>query len=145
MQSDNYTIPCWIAWLAGSPVDYDTRCSHIHDQWCYNREALMVTLTETELRTRGYLRYSDKNKMWVCEDIPAEFLTKRKVTKWETDNMLYECMEAARVPFISMILIRTGTIFNIGWLVDMLTGKVFELELDKVYDEEYWDRHVRGK
>ena len=48
MQTDNYTIPCWIAWLAGSPVDYDTRASHLHDLWCYVREALVVTLTEKE-------------------------------------------------------------------------------------------------
>ena len=31
MQTDNYTVPLWAAPLGGSPVDYDTRCSHIHD------------------------------------------------------------------------------------------------------------------
>jgi hypothetical protein len=35
--------------------------------------------------------------------------------------------------------------YKVGWLADILTRKVFVLELDKVYNEEYWDRHVRGK
>ena len=145
MQTDNYTIPCWIAWVAGSPVDHDTRCSHIHDQFCYNREALMINLTEKELRDKGYLRYFEKSNMWVCEDIPAEYLAKRKVGKWETDNMLYECMEAANIPFLSRCIIRFGVLFNIGWLIDLWTNKIFELDLDRVYDEKYWDEHVREK
>lgn len=145
MQTDNYTIPCWIAWLAGSPVDYDTRASHLHDLWCYVREALVVTLTEKELRDKGYLRFSEKNMMWVCEDIPVEHLTKRKVGKWKTDNMLYQCMKAANIPLISRCLIRGGVFFNIGWLIDLWTNKVFELDLNRVYEEEYWNEHVRAK
>ena len=145
MQTDNYTIPCWVAWLAGSPVDYDTRASHLHDLWCYVRQALVVTLTETELREKGYLRFSDKNNMWVCEDIPAEYLTKKKVGKWKTDKMLYQCMKAANIPLISRFVIRSGVLFNIGWLIDLWTHKVFELDLSKVYSEEYWNEHVRAK
>ena len=145
MQTDNYTIPCWIAFIAGSPVDYDTRCSHIHDQFCYNREALIITLTEKELRDKGFLRFSEKNNMWICEDIPSEYLKKRKVGKWEADNMLYECMEAAQEPWLSRILVRIGVLFNIGWIVDLITHKVFELDLNRVYEEEYWDEHVRAK
>ena len=145
MYTDNYTIPCWIAWVAGSPIDYDTRASHIHDLWCYVREALMINLTEKELRDKGYLRFSDKNNMWVCEDVPVEFLTKRKVGKWETDNMLLECMEATGVPFISRWIIRFGVLWNIGWVIDILTKKVFELELDRVYEESYWNEHIQGK
>ena len=145
MQTDNYTIPLWIAPLGGSPVDYDTRCSHLHDLWCYTREALIVTLTEQELRDKGYLRFSEKNMMWVCEDIPKEFLAKRKVTKWETDNMLLECMKAANVPKLSRNTVRAGVVFNVGWLIDLWTKRVFELDLDRIYDESYWDEHVRAK
>ena len=88
MQTDHYTIPMWVSWIAGSPVDYDTRCAHIHDQWCYNHEALMITLSEKELKEKGYLRYSRHKRMWVCEDVPTEYLTKREVGKFETNNML---------------------------------------------------------
>lgn len=145
MYTDNYTIPLWISWLAGSPVDFDTRGSHIHDQLCYNHEALIINLTEKELKEKGYLRYCRKKRMWICEDVPEEFLTKKKVGKFKANNILYECMEAAGVPLISRIVIRIGVAFNIGWFFDLLTKKVFELELDKVYDEEYWNEHVRAK
>ena len=145
MYTDNYTIPMWVAIIAGSPVDLDTRCSHVHDQFCYNREALMINLTEGDLIAKGYLRFSHPNNIWICEDVPAEFLTKRKVGKWETNNMLYCCMKAAGVPLFNRILVRLGVCFNIGWYIDLLLGKVFELELDKVYSEEYWDEHVEGK
>lgn len=145
MYTDNYTIPMWVAIIAGSPVDLDTRCSHIHDQFCYNREALMINLTEGDLIAKGYLRFSHKNNMWICEDVPVEYLVKRKVGKWETDNMLYCCMEAAGVPLFNRILVRLGVCFNIGWCIDILLKKVFELKLDRVYEEEYWDEHVKGK
>lgn len=143
LYTDNYTIPMWVAWIAGSPVDFDTRCSHLHDLWCYVREALIVNLTEEELREKGYLRYSDKNEMWICEDIPDKYLSKRKVGKFETNNMLYQCMEAAGVPLLNRIMTRIGVAFNIGWVADLWTGKVFVLELDKIYEESYWREHVK--
>ena len=142
MYSDNYTIPLFAAPIAGSPVDFDTRCSHIHDQICYSHEALIINLTEKELRDRGYLRFSDSKNMWVCEDIPAEYLIKREMKKLEANNMLYECMEACKVPLISRVMIRIGTIFNVGWFIDLLTHKVFELDLNRVYEEEYWRENV---
>lgn len=144
MYTDNYTIPLWVSWIAGSPVDYDTRCSHIHDQFCYNHQALMITLTEEELR-EGYLRYSEKKGMWVCKDIPVKYLAKRKVNKFETNNMLYECMEAAGEPWLSMALVRAGVALNIGWYIDSWTGKVFDLDLSRIYDENYWREHVKAK
>lgn len=145
MLTDNYTIPCWIAWVAGSPVDFDTRASHVHDQICYNHEVLMTTLKEHELIEKGFLRYSDKNKMWVCEDIPVEFLAKRKVGIVFANRMLHECMKAAGVPRFNCIIISIGVYFNIGWHLDILTKKVFVLELDKVYKESYWNEHVPRK
>lgn len=145
MQTDNYTIPLWIAWLAGSPVDYDTRCSHIHDQCCYNREALMILLNEDELRERGFLRYSAHKGMWVCEDIPKEYLYKRKIGKVETNNLLYECMKAADVPKASRLIIRAGVAFNVGWYIDKWTHKTFDLDLNRIYDRTYWDEHVGAK
>ena len=142
MYTDNYTIPLWASFLAGSPVDYDTRCSHIHDLGCDCHEILLINLTEAELRLRGYLRYSEKNNMWVCEDIPAEYLKKEKISKFKVNNLLYECMVAAGESWWSCFIVRLGVCFNIGWLWNLLTGKVFELELSKVYEEEYWREHI---
>lgn len=142
MYTDCYTIPCFTAVIAGTPIDFDTRGSAIHDQICYSHEALIINLTEKELRDRGYLRFSDSKNMWVCEDVPAEYLTKRKMGKLEANNMLYECMEASGIPFVSRLIIRIGTIFNAGWFIDLLTHKVFELDLNRVYEEEYWRENV---
>ena len=142
MYTDNYTIPCWIAWVAGSPIDYDTRCSHVHDQVCYSHAALMISLTEKELRDKGYLRFSEKNNMWVCEDIPAEFLYSEKRSKFAANNLLYECMKATGEPWLSRALIRVGVCFNIGFYWDILTHKVFELDLSRVYEESFWRENV---
>ena len=74
MYSDFYTIPSWTAVIAGSPVDYDARASFVHDILCYCHESLLINLTEEELKEKGYLRYSEKVGMWVCEDVPPEYL-----------------------------------------------------------------------
>lgn len=145
MYTDFYTIPLWVAPLGGSPIDYDTRCSSLHDIDCYLHGALFTILTEEELRERGYLRYSEKNVMWVCEDIPQEYLMTRKISKFEANNMLYECMVAANVPLFDRIKIRLAVCLNIGWFWDLLTGKVFDLDLSRIYEEEYWREHVQAK
>ena len=138
MYTDGYTIPLWISWLAGSPIDYDVRCCAIHDQLCYNHQALMINLTELELMEKGYLRYSKRADMWVCEDVPAEFLCTKKVSKCFANNMLFDCMLAADESFIDSFRTRFGTIFNIGWYKNLIKKVVFKLELDKVYREDYW-------
>ena len=83
--------------------------------------------------------------MWVCEDIPQEYLMTRKISKLEANNMLYECMVAANVPWFDRIKIRLAVCFNIGWFWDLLTGKVFDLDLSRIYKEEYWREHVQAK
>ena len=145
MQTDNYTIPMFVSWIAGSPVDFDTRCSHIHDLCCYCHEALIIDLTEKELRNEGYLRYSDKNSMWVCEDIPSKYLKTEKMSKMKANNLLYECMEASEIPFLNRIIIRIGVIFNLGWFFDLLFDEVFDLDLTSIYDEEYWEEKIDAK
>ncbi len=145
MLSDNYTIPMWVSVIAGSPVDYDTRASHLHDLCCYLHEAVMVSLTEEELIEKGYLRYSEKNKMWVCEDIPEEYLFTKKVSKFEANNILYECMEVAGVPFFSRIIIRLGVAFNVGWYFDLLFGKIFEVDFKRIYKGEFWRENFGRK
>ena len=142
MYSDFYTIPLFVAPIAGSPVDYDARCCFIHDCACYSHQALTITLTEEELREKGYLRYSEKNRMWVCEDVPAEYLAKPKIGKFKANNILYECMKAAGESWFSCILVRLGVALNLMWFVDILLNKVIDLDLNRVYKEEYWRENV---
>jgi hypothetical protein len=145
MLTDNYTIPLIVAFIAGSPVDFDTRASHLHDLACFGHAVIEVTLKEHELRDKGFLRYSDKNKMWVCEDIPKEYLRIRKVGKFEANNLLYECMEASWVPLISRIIIRIGVCFNFSFYLDSLFKRVLDFDLDKIYEEDYWENNVYVK
>ena len=145
MYSDFYTIPSWVAVLAGSPVDYDARCSFVHDQLCYCHESLLITLTEEELKEKGFLRYSEKNGMWVCEDVPPEFLTKEKVSKCKANNVLYECMRAAGESLFSCIIVRLGTAANLRWYINEWLDNVLELDFSRVYDEEYWRGFVGTK
>ena len=142
MYTDFYTIPGFVAWLAGSPIDRDVRCSSQHDTVCYIHKAIIINLTEKELRDKGYYRFSEKNNMWICEDIPAEFLYTEKRSKFAANNLLYECMEAAGEPWLSRALVRAGTAFNIGWYIDLWTHKVFDLDLERVYEEEFWRENV---
>ena len=142
MYTDNYTIPQELAWIAGSPVDFDTRCSHIHDAQCYWHLALFTTLTEEELKEKGFLRYSAKNRMWVCEDIPVEYLSYKKVGKFKANNILYECMKAADVPLINRLVIRAGVALNLNWYIYPLIGKILPLELDRIYCEDYWREYI---
>lgn len=145
MYSDFYTIPSWCAVLAGSPVDYDARGAHIHDEMCYCHESLLIALTEEELKEKGYLRYSEKVGMWVCEDVPAEYLAKEKVSKYKANNILYECMRAAGENWLNCILIRLGVSMNLRWLLNELLDNVLELDFNKVYQEDYWRGFVGTK
>jgi hypothetical protein len=143
MYSDFYTIPSVVAPIAGSPVDYDARCCFIHDILCYAHHALLITLSEEDLKEKGYLRYSEKNAMWVCEDVPARYLAKCKIGKFRANNILYECMRAAGENLFSCILVRLGVCANIGWFIDILFNNVLDLDLNRVYDEEYWRAYVQ--
>lgn len=144
MLSDNYTIPLWIDLLVGSPVDFDTRCCHLHDLQCYSHETLIVTLTEEELIKKGYLRYSEKNKMWICEDIPPKFLILRKISKLGANNMLFRSMKAAGVSLWDRIKVRLGVVFNLNWFIYKWLKKTFELDLERIYDENFWQEHVKN-
>lgn len=140
--TDNYTIPMWVSIIAGSPVDWATAPSHIHDLACDTRSVLKVKLTEEELKALGYLRYSSKNEMWVCEDIPINFLYTEKVNKLQANNLLYRCMKACDIPTLNRTIIRLGVCFNIGWYIDYWLGRVFDLDLEQVYNEKYWNEKV---
>ena len=138
-QSDNFTIPLFLAWLTGSPVDFDTRCSHIHDVFCSTHYALVIKLSEEELKDKGYLRYSEKNKMWICEDIPPEFISKKKIGKFKANNIFYECMEVSGVPKFYRVLYRIGVALNLNWFISVLFKKVVNPDLNKIYTDSYWD------
>ena len=143
--TDNYTIPTWIAWLGGSPVDNDVRGSHLHDEICDTHSAIKVNLTTDELIKLGYLRCRTVNGMWICENIPEQHLEVIPKTKKEANDILFRCMKSAHSKKIDRWITRLGVVFNIGWHLDEKQGKVFAIELDKIYTEEFWRTHVHYK
>ena len=142
MYTDNYTIPMFIAIIAGSPVDYSVLSSHQHDLCCFTKQILCVELTETELKDKGLLWYNERAKMWVCENIPPEYLYTKEVSKKEANDMFYRCMKACDIPTFNRYLYRFGVCFNLMWYVDDWRGKVFKLDLSQIYNEEYWDKNT---
>lgn len=141
-KTDNFTIPSWVAFLAGSPVDFRVEPSHVHDIQCDFHKVIYVILTEEELKEKGYLRFSEKRQLWVCENIPKEFLATKPISKAEANNMLWRSLGATSIPMINRILIRAGVTFNIGWIIDSLLHRVPEVDLDRFYDLDYWEETV---
>ena len=127
-KTDNYTIPDWVAWLAGNKSKWDVRPSHIHDFGCQYHQLIKVKLNETGLRRLRYLRvYKDK---LVCEDIPTKFLCIVPVTKWEIDCLFKRAMKATgTIPARVYNLYRGGVFFNFGWL-----GEHPPYDLNKIYE-----------
>ena len=127
-ETDNYTIPDWVAWLGGNKSKWDIRPSHIHDFGCQYHQLIRVKLNETGLRRLRYLRVN-KNKL-ICEDIPTKFLELIPVTKWEIDCLFKRAMKATgTIPARVYNLYRGGVFFNFGWL-----GKHPPYDLNKIYE-----------
>ena len=127
-ETDNYTIPDWVAWLGGNKSKWDIRPSHIHDFGCQYHQLIKVKLNETGLRRLRYLRVN-KNKL-ICEDIPTKFLELIPVTKWEIDCLFKRAMKATgTIPARVYNLYRGGVFFNFGWL-----GKHPPYDLNKIYE-----------
>ena len=141
-KTDNYTIPMFAAIIGGSPVDFRVEPSHLHDQICLATKGVYTTLTKEELIEKGYYRFSEKRQLWVCEDIPKEYLAQRSFTKKQANDILWRALCATNTPLINRVIIRLGTIFNIGWYWAAITGKFVDFNFDRFYDRDYWEELV---
>ena len=138
-QTDNYSIPLWVSVIGGSPVEYRIEPSHNHDEHCLLHKAVYVTLTEEELLEKGYYRFSEKRQLWVCENIPKEYLAVKKISKFQANNMLFRAMRACGTPLYKCLVVRGGVACNLNWYLDTLKHKIPEVDLDHFYDFDYWD------
>ena len=129
-KTDNYTIPDWVAWLAGNKSKWDIRPSHIHDFGCQYHQLIKVNLSEQSLRKTRFLRVH-KDKL-VCDDIPSKFLSVVPVTKWQIDCLFKRAMKATKVmPARVYNMFRCGVFFNISWL-----GNHPAFDMNKIYSRE---------
>lgn len=125
-QTDNFTWICSNEW--------DTRCSHIHDVGCKYHQVVIVKLTEEQLRRCRYLVI--KNNEVICQDLPAQFLEVKKISKLFINNLFYRMLKAAdcpKTPKHIQLAYRTGVALNVGWL---WSGKI-KIDLNRLYDEDW--------
>lgn len=137
--SDGYTIPNWVAWIAGGKMEHDLRPAHFHDFFCQYHAAIRVKTTMLELRKAGLVRkhYDKDTNKWftICDDIPTHLLEYVPMTKWETDCAFKRLMKATkRIKHWRVNLMRGGVFFNVGWVWS--GKKAYDLEkCYKVQDE----------
>lgn len=122
--TDNFT---WI-----NSNEYDTRCSHIHDEGCQYHAIVKVLLSEELLKAFKYLRVKD-DKI-ICEDIPKRFLEIVPVSGHWINNLFYRMLRDADTPPTPKYIqcaYRAGVSLNFKWFF-----KKQKLDLDKVYQNE---------
>ena len=130
--TDNYTIPDWLAWLAGSKSKYDSRPAHIHDFGCQYHQLIRVRMSKVKLMN---LFIENDNGLITCKDIPLKYLELVPITKWEIDCLFKRAMKATKsISAYTYTLYRGGVFFNIGWL-----GNHPPFNLSKIYKVEQND------
>ena len=128
-ETDNYSIPDWIAWIAGNKSKYDPRPAHIHDFGCQYHQLLKLKINEAGLRRLRLLRVH-KAKL-ICEDIPTRFLFLVPIDKWELDCLFKRMMKATKtIPPKAYNTYRCGVFLNTGW------SKYKCYDMNKIYQRE---------
>lgn len=129
--TDGYTIPAIFHFIAGGMFKHDVRACVQHDFECYYHQALKVNLNIFELRKSRLLKY--ENSMWICEDIPLQFLTVVDTTFDETNSRfrrMLKCLD--NIPKWQKKLIGNAVNLNVGWLKEPHT-----LHKDRIYRVDY--------
>jgi hypothetical protein len=129
--TDGFTIPNLLSVIAGTKMQYDTRASSQHDFECSYGKVIKVHLTEQELLNMKLLHVY--NGMFVCEDIPLEYLEAQKTTFRETNarfaRMLKTCKSISKLRYN---LITKAVYFNVSWILAK-----HELNMDELYEVDY--------
>lgn len=129
--TDGYSIPDAVAWVAGSKMKWDTRCSCEHDFECSYHKVIVVDLTEQQLRDRGYLRLYDGIE--VCDNIPLEFLKIRATTFAQTNARFMRMMQTVNsIPPWRARMMGYAVNLNYGWL-----KRPHELDEERIYEVDY--------
>ena len=127
--TDGYTIPNWIAWLGGSKMQWDTRCSTQHDFECKFHKVIIVNLSIAQLKKMKFLK--EKDGMTICENIPKRFLKIQDTTFNQTNSRFKRMLKASGISPLRLNILRAGVNFNIGWLWSKQ-----ELNVDDIYNKE---------
>lgn len=129
--TDGYTIPRWLAWIAGGKLEQDLRAPRQHDLECTSHQVLLVNQSLQVLKSRKLL-FKYENEVY-CYDLPVEFLTVRNTGFIETNKRFKRMLEALNLPKWKIWIYYIGVHFNIGWFIDILFNKVKPIDTEKIY------------
>jgi sensor c-di-GMP phosphodiesterase-like protein len=102
----------------------------IHDAG-FRKTKLAVNLSVIQLRKSQLLKY--KNDMWICEDIPLQFLSVVDTTFNETNERFRRMLKCLpHIPLWQKALIGNAVNLNVGWLKEPHT-----LHTDRLYRIDY--------
>ena len=116
----------------------DIRASHIHDIGCAYHQLIVSNLTEQDLREMGLLylnkeatlrerKFLTKLKecgkfngnpnvdVWVCEDIPVDYLNIIDISFSDNNRLFKEMLIKTGVPELKADLMGGAVYLNIGW------------------------------
>ena len=129
--TDGYTIPSIFHFLVGGKFMHDVRACVQHDFECYYHKVLKIDLSVVELRQKQFLKY--ENDMWICEDIPLEYISIIDTSFNETNSRFRRMLDC--LPNIrkwQKNLIGNAVNLNAGWLTEP-----HKLNLDRLYRIDY--------
>ena len=130
--TDGYTIPRFIAWIAGGRFEQVIKPARGHDLECATHQVIIVKISLYNLRRLGYLYDFCGNTY--CLDIPKEFLSIRPTGFFETNARFKRMLKAIKLPKWKIGLYYLGVNLNLGWLRDKIFGKVKQIDINKIYD-----------
>ena len=129
--TDGFTIPNIFHFLVGGMFKHDVRCSIQHDFECYYHQALVVNMSVVQLRKAQLLDF--KNNMWICEDIPLQFISVVETTFEETNSRFRRMLKCLNnIPKWQRTLIGNAVNLNVGWLKEP-----HQLHKDRIYRIDY--------
>ena len=129
--TDGYSIPKIFHPIAGGMFQHNISPAVQHDWECYYHLAIVVNLNTIQLRKSRLLKY--ENDIWVCDDIPLEYLTFVETTFDETNDRFRRMLKCLRnIPKWQRTLIGNSVNLNIGWMKNPC-----ELHKDRLYRIDY--------
>lgn len=135
MTTDGYTIYDCLAPIAGGRFEEDIRCSTAHDLWCRYKQDIIITISEREMRSNGFLIDVCKNypngiekRIVACVDMPKIYLKVNPISFAETNRLFNEMLRCCEMSKYKEIILSTGVYFNFGWFLNDAKN----LDLDKI-------------
>ncbi len=133
----------------------DVRASHIHDIGCATHKLLISNLTEQDLKNMGLLYLNEKAtereckfleqlkkagrykgntdvSVYVCEDIPIEYIEAIDVSFAENNRLFKEMLKVTNVGNFKSNIMGSAVYLNAGWALKKVKPM---LEPEQLYKE----------